>query len=226
MQIGLIAEGASELRILKHIIGRYLGTEHDTNEIQPKTNAQGTQIVPGGWDRVITTFEFENTVKDALVENDYVLIQIDTDQVQTAPFSVNVLDENGQYCKPEVLHQRVSERILNNIPNLIDSERERVILAICISEIECWLLPLYYNDSKRCKTTGCITLLNQKLSSNKIDPLPNGNKNSQGAQKTYNIILKNLKKPKEIEECAQYNYGFYSFINKLKYIKSPLKDKE
>lgn len=226
MQIGLIAEGASELRILKHIIGRYLGTEHDINEIQPKTNAQGTQIVPGGWDRVITTFEFENTVKNALVENDYVLIQIDTDQAQTAPFSVNVLDENGQYCKPEVLHQRVSERILNNIPNLIDSERERVILAICISEIECWLLPLYYNDSKRCKTTGCITLLNQKLSSNKIDPLPNGNKNSQGAQKTYNIILKNLKKPKEIEECAQYNYGFYSFINKLKYIKSPLKDKE
>lgn len=186
MQIGLIAEGASELRILKHIIGRYLGTEHDINEIQPKTNAEGTQIIPGGWDRVITTFEFENTVKDALVENDYVLIQIDTDQAQTAPFSVNVLDENGQYCKPEVLHQRVSERILNRIPNLDESERNRVILAICISEIECWLLPLYYNDSKRCKTTGCIALLNQKLSSNKIDPLPNGNKNSSGAQKTYN----------------------------------------
>lgn len=220
MQIGLIAEGASELRILKHIIGRYLGTEHDINEIQPKTDVQGTQIVPGGWDRVITTFEFVNTVKDALVENDYVLIQIDTDQAQTAPFSVNVLDENGQYCKPEVLHQRVSERILNHIPNLIDSEKERVILAICISEIECWLLPLYYNDSKRCKTTGCITLLNQKLSSNKIDPLPNGNKNSQGAQKTYNTILKNLKKPKEIEECAQYNYGFKYFIQQLKTIKT------
>ena len=160
------------------------------------------------------------------MENDYVLIQIDTDQAQTAPFSVNVLDENGQYCKPEVLHQRVCERILNNIPNLIDSERERVILAICISEIECWLLPLYYNDSKRCKTTGCITLLNQKLSSNKIDPLPNGNKNSQGAQKTYNIILKNLKKPKEIEECAQYNYGFYSFIERLKSIKTIIENEE
>lgn len=219
MQIGLIAEGASELRILKHIIGRYLGTEHDINEIQPKTNAEGTQIIPGVWDRVITTFEFENTVKDALVENDYVLIQIDTDQAQTAPFSVNVLDENGQYCKPEVLHQRVSERILNRIPNLDESERNRVILAICISEIECWLLPLYYNDSKRCKTTGCIALLNQKLSSNKIDPLPNGNKNSSGAQKTYNTILKNLKKPKEIEECAQYNYGFQYFIQQLKTIK-------
>lgn len=219
MQIGLIAEGASELRILKHIIGRYLGTEHDINEIQPKTNAEGTQIIPGGWDRVITTFEFENTVKDALVENDYVLIQIDTDQAQTAPFSVNVLNENGQYCKPEVLHQRVSERILNRIPNLDESERNRVILAICISEIECWLLPLYYNDSKRCKTTGCIALLNQKLSSNKIDPLPNGNKNSSGAQKTYNTILKNLKKSKEIEECAQYNYGFQYFIQQLKTIK-------
>ena len=104
MQIGLIAEGASELRILNHIMGRYLGTEHDTNELQPKTNAEGTQIVPGGWDRVITPFEFENTVQDALVANVYVLIQIDTDQAQTNPFSVHVLDEHEQYCQPKVLH--------------------------------------------------------------------------------------------------------------------------
>lgn len=62
--------------------------------------------------------------------------------------------------------------------------------------------------------------MHQKLSSNKIDPLPNGNKNSQGAQKTYNTILKNLKKPKEIEECAQYNYGFKYFIQQLKTIKT------
>lgn len=82
------------------------------------------------------------------------------------------------------------------------------------------------NDNKRCKTTGCITLLNQKLSSNKIIPLPNGNKNSAGAQKTYNTILKNLKKPKEIEECAQYNYGFYNFIEQLKGIKTILENEE
>ena len=41
MNIGLIAEGASELTVLKHILGRYLGEEHNLNEIQPQTNMQG-----------------------------------------------------------------------------------------------------------------------------------------------------------------------------------------
>lgn len=44
MQIGLIAEGASELRILKHIIGRYLGTEHDINEINLKQMRKGLKL--------------------------------------------------------------------------------------------------------------------------------------------------------------------------------------
>ncbi len=222
MRIGLIAEGASELRILKHLIGRYLGTEHDVNEIQPKTDNKGTQIVPGGWDRVITTFEHENTVKEALVENDYILIQIDTDQAQTAPFSVCVTDEQGQCCTPEVLYQRVSERILNHIPNIDGEQKKKIILAICISEIECWLLPIYYSDNKRCKTTGCVKLLNDKLCIHKIAPLPLGNKNSVEARNTYNVVLRNIKKPKEIEECAQYNYGFTRFVEQLKAIKSTL----
>ena len=73
MRIGLIAEGASELRILKHIIGRYLGSDHEVNEIQPRTNPDGSQEGEGGWTRVIQTFEHEGTVRDALIENDYVL---------------------------------------------------------------------------------------------------------------------------------------------------------
>ena len=64
-----------------------------------------------------------------------------------------------------------------------------------------FIMVVYFHFSLQIIITLIITLLNQKLSSNKIIPLPNGNKNSAGAQKTYNTILKNLKKPKEIEEC-------------------------
>ena len=131
MQIGIIAEGASELRILKHIIGRYLGTEHDINEIQPKTDVGGVQIIPGGWDRVIKTFESLDLVKNALIENDYILIQIDTDYAQTHPFSVNIMDDNGQCCSEKILHDRITDRILNNIPNLSKEEQDRILLAIC-----------------------------------------------------------------------------------------------
>lgn len=216
MRIGLIAEGASELRILKHIIGRYLGSDHEVNEIQPRTNPDGSQEGEGGWTRVIQTFEHEGTVRDALIENDYVLIQIDTDQAQIAPFSVNILNEYGQCCSSDILYGRVRERIMDHIPNLTDEERSRVLLVICIHEIECWLLPLYYDDNKRCKTTQCVKYLNDALIKNKIHPLSDGNKNSPEARRTYNTILKKLRKPADIEDYAQYNFGFSQFVNQLR----------
>ena len=222
MQIGLIAEGASELRILKHIVGRYLGTEHDLNEIQPKTDNEGKQIGGGGWDRVIQTFEYENTVRDALVENDYVVIQIDTDYADTAPFSVEKIDENGQCCSSEILHQRVLERILSKIPNIKEEDKQRVLLAICINEIECWLLPIYYNNDKKCKTTQCINLLNTELRKHDIHVITE--KNTFTARNTYNTILKSLKKPKDIENISQYQFGFNFFVQQMKKIKESLKE--
>lgn len=220
MQIGLIAEGASELRILKHILGRYVGTEHALNEIQPKTNADGTQADGGGWHRVITTFENENTIQEALIENDYVLIQIDTDHAQTAPYSVSTLGDNGQTCSDEALFQRVQERILNNIPKISKEKRQRIILAICINEIECWLLPIYYNDNQKCKTSNCVRLLNTALNRKKLHPITD--KNSATARRSYDAILKEIKKPKDIKDCAQYNFGFKSFVEQLDGIKEEI----
>ena len=217
MQIGIIAEGASELRILKHIIGRYLGTEHDINEIQPKTDVGGVQIIPGGWDRVIKTFESLDLVKNALIENDYILIQIDTDYAQTHPFSVNIMDDNGQCYSEKILHDRITDRILNNIPNLSKEEQDRILLAICNNEIECWLLPIYYNDKHRCKTSNCIQLLNNKLVQNKIRPITD--KNCTKARMTYNAVLQNLRKSKDIENVSQYSFGFQFLVNQLKKIK-------
>ena len=40
-------------------------------------------------------------------------------------------------------------------------------------------------------------------------------KNSLGAQKAYEHILKQKKKPKEIKECSEFNYGFKRFIEQL-----------
>ena len=105
---------------------------------------------------------------------------------------------------------------MDHIPNLTDEERSRVLLVICIHEIECWLLPLYYDDNKRCKTTQCVKYLNDALIKNKIHPLSDGNKNSPEARRTYNTILKKLRKPADIEDYAQYNFGFSQFVNQLR----------
>lgn len=218
MQIGLIAEGASEIGILKHIVCRYLGSDCDINTVQPEIDDKGTQTSAGGWNKVIKTFECEGKIKEILIENQYVLIQIDTDCAHIAPFSVRVLDDNGQCCTNEELHKRVRERILSHIPNLTTEEKNRILLAICIHEIECWLLPVYYNDNKRCKTTNCIDLLNHELRKHKIDIITE--KNDGKARKTYYTILKKLNKKDIIEEYAQYNVGFRFFLEQLKSIRN------
>ncbi len=217
MNIGLIAEGASELRILKHLLGRYLGSEHNLNEIQPQTNVQGKQETEGGWHRVIQTFEKENSIKDALIENDYIVIQIDTDHAETVPYSVSKIGTNGQYCGHEELWVRVQNRILDKIPDISIENKSRILLVICINEIECWLLPLVYNNPNKCKTTNCVVLLNKQLSKKNLPAITG--KNDSNAVRSYNTLLRDIKKAKDIEECAQHNYGFEQFIGQLKEIK-------
>jgi len=44
-------------------------------------------------------------------------------------------------------------------------------------------------------------------------------KNDYKAQKTYSTILRKINKPKDIYECAQYNYGFKMLIEQLDMVK-------
>lgn len=80
------------------------------------------------------------------------------------------------------------------------------------------MLPIYYTDNRKCSTTGCISKLNQKLTKDGIG-IPEKDKNSHSAQKTYAKILKNLKKAEVIKEYSQYNYGFKRFVEQLDKIK-------
>lgn len=213
MNIALITEGASELNIIKHIVSRYIGPNLCMNCIQPEMNGS-TQASCGGWNEVLKSCEKEGNIKNALIENDYVIIQIDTDMSATSPYSV-VSYEGGRYCGNEKLWEKVKERIIDFIPGGVDTAK--IILAICISEIECWLLPIFYNCKKRCKTTHCIDLLNKKLYEEKIAVITD--KNGYKAQKTYSAILRQINKPKDIADCAQYNYGFKMLIEQLDKVK-------
>lgn len=213
MNIALITEGASELCIIKHIVSRYVGTNICLNAIQPEMNGS-IQVGCGGWNEVLKSCEKEENIKNALVENDYVIIQIDTDMSGISPYSVNSY-EGGSYCGHEELWKRVKERIIASIPGEVDMKK--MIFAICINEIECWLLPIFYNDKKRCKTTNCVNLLNQELYKKKIHVITD--KNDYKAQSTYSIILKEINKSKDIANCAQYNYGFKMLIEQLDKVK-------
>ena len=112
-----------------------------------------------------------------------------------------------------VLWKSVCENLTNRIPS--DFDKSKLIFAISIDETECWLIPFIDSNKKNCENIDrCVNLVNKGIKKQNlfIDP---DNKNSDGAKSAYDYILKQKKKPKEIKECSEYNYGFKKLIEQL-----------
>ena len=212
----LITEGASEHHIIKHILLHYMQEEPDINQIQPQLLNDKQQNI-GGWNEVLKYCEREEDLQAILKLNDYIVIQIDTDQCQVDPYSVSRMD-NGAVINTEQLWQRVYDRIMNAIPASID--KTRVIVAICTETIECWLLPVCCNrDGDKAHTNQCLNHLNHELRRLRINPITD--KNSDRARNSYAVVLSKMRKTKDIEASAEFHYGFARFLSELDAITEP-----
>lgn len=219
--IGMICEGASELKILTYIINRYLGDDVAVNRIQPPTRMSHgieKQDNEGGWLQVLNHCN-DSVICNNMVSNDYIIIQIDTDACFEKNYDVDIYDDNHKKVSDGELYERVCTRLKQNISSKVwEAYSNKILFAICFNETECWLLPLYYeNDAqKRCATTNCIYILNQQLQKDGIG-IPEKNKNSSEALSVYQKILKRMKR-KDIPAIAQCNFGFQKFVEQLETI--------
>ena len=205
-KIGVVSEGVSDYYVLKHIVSRYL-KEQDvyTIPLNPKQD-KGKQVGFSGWQGVlnyISGMDEKNLFVEALKEDcEYVVVQIDTDR--SADYGVE-----HQTDDLTVLWKNVYENLVNRIP--ADFDKSKLIFAIT----ECWLIPFIDTNKKNCENIDrCVNLVNKGIKKQNlfIDP---DNKNSDGAKSAYDYILKQKKKPKEIKECSEFNYGFKKLIEQL-----------
>lgn len=216
--IGMICEGASELKILTYIINRYLGDDVAVNRIQPPTRMSHgieRQDDEGGWLQVLNHCN-DKIISDNMVSNDYIVVQIDTDACIEKNYDVDIYDGNHRKVPDSELYDRVCSRLKQNISSDVwNTFSDRILFAICFNETECWLLPLYYaNDTKkRCAITNCIYILNQQLQKEGMG-IPERNKNATEALKVYHKVLRKMKR-KDIPNIAQYNFGFQKFVEQL-----------
>lgn len=227
--IALICEGVSEIKMLSYIISRYMGDDVVVNAIQPSlkiSHGQEKQDDDGGWLQVLNHCT-DDTIKDVMASNEYLVIQIDTDACIQRNYDVDIYDENHNKVTDDVLYERVCARLKQKISEDIWGEySNRILFAICFDETECWLLPLYYENDvkKRCATNNCIFILNQKLQK-EGDGIPAKDKNSPEAIKVYLQVLRKMKR-KDIPRTAQYNYGFKKFVEQMDSIKEEIAETE
>lgn len=215
IKIGIVCEGITDYRVLKHLTESYLrGYDAYVIPLKPKVTPQGSQDGFGSWTGVLEYITGnDGMIFEAINEGcDYVIIHIDTDVCDQ--YGVSRVSKN-----PQVLHADVLKRLLAQVHPQFN--RRKLIFAIAIDETECWLIPFLSNDSARCSRTHlCISAVNNLYNGEgSIDPK---NKNAEAARTVYTNILRKKKKAKEIKAISTYNFGFEYFINSLDRIKANL----
>lgn len=214
MKIALITEGVSEYTIVEHILFGYIGNDDlIINQIQPKVVNQ-KQVTVGGWAEVIAYCQ-RPEIHDILIENDFLIVQIDSDQSQTPPFSVNHIDNQSEQKKPDQLLRDIIERLQSLfIHEIYQKFQSRIIFAICIHTIECWLLPVVLNDHHRSSTTNCVNRLNRELNKRDMNKIPR--KGNPLRISRFKEVLQLMRRKRDIENAAQFNPGFSFFIKTVR----------
>lgn len=216
--IGLICEGVSEINIMTRIISKYLDEEPFINPIEPDTRVERGHLVQngyGGWMQVLRHCNDE-TITNILEYNDYLVIQIDSDASIQPIYGVTPFNADGSSKEIPVLYNDIMNRLQMNLSKeILEKYYGRLLFAICINEIECWLLPLYYTDRNRCKTHNCIFSLNKALSRKNMGRININDKNNSNTREVYTKVLKNFRNRQSIQECAQYQYSFAKLLEQL-----------
>lgn len=209
-KIGIVSEGVSDFRVLNHIITRYLKDKDLwVLPLNPKQTKNGKQDGPGGWGLVIKYLEDKEKklIVEALKEDfEYIVVQIDSDVCEEYGVVHNLTNVGAFW-------QNICDNLSNRLPD--DFDKSKLIFAICIEEIECWLIPFVDINKANCeKTSHCVNIVNKNIKGKNLF-IDADNKNSDGAKIAYDYILKQKKKTKDLKECSEFNYGFKKFIEQL-----------
>ncbi|WP_449417531.1 phage tail protein [Phormidium nigroviride] len=207
---GLITEGLTDQIVIENILSGYFNTDDIiVNPLQPERDKDDENKSDyGGWTLVFPYCQSE-VFQKAFQFNQYVIIQIDTDVSED--YGIPKQDENGE-LSPETLIAKVKEKF----EGLIGEEfykryQDKIIFAIAVHSIECWFLPLYYQDKKKTKIKSCLKTLNQALVKSPgftIDP-----KNKD--PKYYRKISENYCKQKVLMKCYKHNPSLKVFIEEI-----------
>ena len=212
---GLITEGITDQEIISNILyGYFENTDLIINELQPlkdETDKKKSSNF-GGWGNLIEYCQSE-VFRYAFQTTDYVIIQIDTDICEEYNVSKK---ENGLDLSPEELIKNVKKKFIEVIgEDFYNQCEKRIIFAISVHSIECWLLPIYFTDSKKSKTVNCLNTLNPELNKKLGFTIDKNNKRFD----YYEDISSIFSKRKYLNKHYPHNPSFNFFIKSLDELK-------
>jgi len=231
MQIGIIAEGKGDCAVLQNILWSVLTEEDELRFLRPEFDLDETDLQDSIY-KAMTEDEFSSwtlvqkdcvnqtklqsfLVDDNIFEEERsIIIQIDTAECELKNYDVARPSNDSDYCTN--LRTAVINKINTWVNNLSTGQ---LYYAICIEEMEAWLLPLYeskdsskHADPKR----KFDTLIRKKRKTDK-----HFNKKVQAiSQKSefekMNFYSADFRKSKKLKEALKYNQSLRNFVTSLK----------
>lgn len=207
---GLIAEGPTDHAVLENILCGFFGDpDLVVRPLQPLLDATDAARRQGGWTQVLAYCQSSN-FQEAFGQNEYIVVQIDTDRLFEPPFSLNLKQS------VEALVNQVVEYLEGAVQtalgkDFLDAYRKKILFAVAVNEIECWLLPLYYQDKKATATNNCLHKLNEKLGKTKERTINPGNKEPR----RYEELSRPFSKKKTLSAAVEKNPSFKIFMDRL-----------
>lgn len=207
--IGIISEGVTDQIILEAILVTYLG-----NKDLPITRLQPKENESGNWDKVFKYCKSAD-FKQAFHFLHWVIIQVDTDFMRRKDVPKEYLIDIENLSTTKIIEAFRTLLIDLIGDDFYEQYAQQIIFAIAVDAIECWLLPIYYQDNKAKKTTNCLGTLNQIL------PQTEGFAIDEKKANYYEKIAKHFKKRDTVVKCSAKNESFKHFLDQLSIILSP-----
>lgn len=207
-KFALACEGVTDQIVIENILcGYYKDFDDLDEEIQPlqppfdATNQKQLEGEYGGWEMLLEYLS-QKRFRDDVLNSEYIIIQIDTDISEHTNFDVSQKD-----LSVEEFIEKVIERLIAQIESkneFYEEHKEKIIFAISVHSLECWILPLY-KTSKNEKITGCFETL--KRASKKIKVEKN--------YASYEKLTQDFLKHKKLMKIVPQNSSFQIFVEKL-----------
>jgi len=210
IKFGLITEGITDQIVIENILcGFYKDYDDLDEEIHPlqppldETDMKQEYSEFGtGWSAIFNYLS-ESRFKDDVLNSEYVIIQIDTDIAEDFNCSKNQSIREIIECVTSKLIEQIDSK-----EKFYQEHEEKIIFAISVHSLECWLLPLYSSKTKEIihncfdKLTKEVPKASKKLKVNKT-------------YTHYDKLSRQFLKHKELIKITSQNSSFDIFINCL-----------
>lgn len=208
----LISEGITDQVFIKKLISQYYkGKDVEVNAIQPEADAtDATKQSPGthgGWENVLNYCTSYEQLELVVQYNDYIIIQVDTDQCHHVNFGVNRCPEGIEKPVDQIVSDVISV-IKSKIPfNIQKNYGCKIFFAVAADSLECWIIPLHTESIQNTEfPKSCENKLNAILSRKNIC--------YEKTYSSYAEITKKLSK-KTIANCCTKNKSLDIFVKSL-----------